>query len=175
VSVRKLPKALATFLLFATTCSVGQAQTPQRGLTAWHHVSSSFTCLIVCMDGRYEPAMVANARTWAKVDCVDVVTEAGPCKYLGGKPVSDEDKYAQKSLLRRVEISIKKHGAKKITIGAHDECAGDPFKKELQVKHLRASRDWLQCELRKIGIIDIPIRMMWAEGSWKNPKLTEIP
>lgn len=129
----------------------------------------TFTCLIACMDGRYEPAMVADAKKWAKTDCADVITEAGPCKCLGKKRTNDEERAIQKSILRRVVISIQKHGAKEITLGTHKGCAGGD-----ELEHLRIARDWLREELRKMGIVDIPIRMVWAEGHWKNPKLTEI-
>lgn len=171
-------KALVCFLLVATslipitqvvTDAQVVAEQRARALTINHDDEPSFTCLVVCMDGRYEPAMVANARTWAKVDCVDVVTEAGPCKYLGKKRTSEEEKAIQKSILRRVVISIQKHGAKEITLGTHKGCAGGD-----ELEHLRVARDWLQEELRKMGIVDIPIRLVWAEGHWKNPKLTGI-
>ena len=81
------------------------------------------------MDGRTQLPIIAYLRAKCKVDCVDVVTEAGPVKILA----DCEDRVLVDSIKRRVEISIGKHRSKYIAVVGHFDCAGNPVSKETQI------------------------------------------
>lgn len=89
---------------------------------------------------------------------VDVITEPGPRKILA----MNNDRISVNSIIKRNEISIKKHGSKLIAISGHHDCAGNPCDEEIQkqqiiksIKHLKN----IYSELKIIGL--------WIDNEWK--------
>ena len=86
-----------------------------------------FATAINCMDGRTQLLVIAYLKGKYKVDCVDMVTEAGPVRILA----DCEDRVLLDSIKRRVEISTGKHRSRYIAVVGHFDCAGNPVSKEI--------------------------------------------
>ena len=74
------------------------------------------------MDGQTQLPVDEYLRNLLGAEYVDTITEAGPVRILAEAPDSD----AARSILDRVNISVKKHGSECIGIVAHHNCAGNP-------------------------------------------------
>ena len=88
---------------------------------------------------------------------VDVITQPGLRKILA----MNNDRISVNSIIKRNEISIKKHGSKLIAISGHHDCAGNPCDEEIQkqqiikpIKHLKN----IYSELKIIGL--------WIDNEW---------
>ena len=64
-----------------------------------------FATAINCMNGRTQLPVIAYLKEKCKVDCVDMVTEAGPVRILA----DSADRALVDSIKHRVEISVEKH------------------------------------------------------------------
>jgi carbonic anhydrase len=93
---------------------------------------SSFCTAINCMDGRTQVPVVAYLKKRFRVRYVDMITEPGPCRVLAER----RDKNLLASIIRRIRISVEKHGSKVIAVTAHHDCAGNPVSKTRQLRQL---------------------------------------
>jgi hypothetical protein len=102
----------------------------------------SFATAISCMDGRIQIPVIDYVLRKCKVDYVDMITESGPIRVLA----ENSDKSTIESIKRRVAISNGKHGSVNIVIVGHDDCAGNPVEKAMQLKQILESiwivRSW---------------------------------
>jgi hypothetical protein len=102
----------------------------------------SFATAISCMDGRIQIPVIDYVLRKCKVDYVDMITEPGPIRVLA----ENSDKSTIESIKRRVAISTGKHGSVNIVIVGHDDCAGNPVEKAMQLKQILESiwivRSW---------------------------------
>ncbi len=76
------------------------------------------TCLN-CIDGRTQIPLLGWLKQETKIAYVDLITEPG----INGL-LSKNDAYQIKSVLKRIDISIKMHDSKKIFIAGHSDCKG---------------------------------------------------
>lgn len=85
------------------------------------HSDHKFGTTINCMDGRSVGATIEWMKATYKLDFIDSITEPGMDAYELN--MTDE----QRSWLKRkLEISIKNHGSRIISVVGHDDCAGNP-------------------------------------------------
>lgn len=116
-----------------------------------------FATAINCMDGRTQLPVIAYLKEKFKVDCVDMITEAGRVKILA----DCEDRALLDSVKRRVEISIGKHRSRCIAVVGHYDCAGNPVNKETQTEQIRRSiktvRSW---------DLNAEITGLWVDENW---------
>ncbi len=94
-----------------------------------------FATAINCMDGRTQLPVIAYLKEKCKVDCVDMVTEAGPVRILA----DFADRILIDSIKHRVEISTERHGSHYIAIVGHSDCAGNPVSEGIQREQIRKS------------------------------------
>ena len=94
-----------------------------------------FATAVNCMDGRTQLPVIAYLKERCRVDCVDMVTEAGPVRILADLT----DGTLVGSIRHRVEISAKKHGSRCIAVVGHSDCAGNPVSEEIQREQIRKS------------------------------------
>ena len=118
----------------------------------------SFCTVINCMDGRVQDCVNAFMKKRFGTDFVDVVTEPGPIRMLSER--SDEG--VVNSILKRVDISVNKHGSKAIGIVSHYDCTGNPVSKEIQNKQLRESVEYISDKYQEAEVIGL-----WVSSEWK--------
>ena len=115
--------------------------------------SGTFGTAVNCMDGRTQLPVIEYLKKTFAVAHVDAITEAGPVKILAERtnlPIID-------SFLRRIDISVHKHGSRLVAIVGHCDCAGNPGDKSMQLDQLEKASEFLamkypQCDVRKIWV-----------------------
>ena len=122
----------------------------------------SFCTVVNCMDGRVQDCVNEFMKERFGADFVDVITEAGPVRILSGR----NDEQLVDSILKRVDISVKKHGSKGVAIVAHYDCTGNPVCEEIQNKQLRQSVEYISDKYQEVEVIGL-----WVSSDWKVAEL----
>ncbi|MCP4650579.1 MAG: hypothetical protein GY853_10945 [PVC group bacterium] len=117
----------------------------------------TFCTSIHCMDGRIQEPIMKYLKDNFDVDYVDTITEPGPCKILAEK----ENKVLVSSIVKRVEISVNKHGSKLIAISGHYDCAGNLSDELTQKKQIEESTAYLRNNYPEMKIIGL-----WIDSGW---------
>ena len=99
----------------------------------------SFCTVINCMDGRVQLPVIEYLKGHFGVTYVDSNTEAGPVKIIAEQTDSD----TLNSILKRIDISVKKHNSCAISIVAHYDCAGNSVDKDQQLKQLEKAMQFI--------------------------------
>ena len=121
----------------------------------------NFGTVINCMDGRTQEPALRFLRDRFAVEFVDSITEAGPIRILAeGFPATTVD-----TIRARLEVSIEGHGSRKVAVVAHEDCAGNPVDREVQMiqleRSLRCVRDWFP-GVEAIGLWIAPVDGVWV-------------
>ncbi|HDQ99634.1 MAG TPA: hypothetical protein ENN51_05040 [candidate division WOR-3 bacterium] len=121
-----------------------------------------FATAINCMDGRTQLPVIEWMRRECGVEYVDNVTEPGPVKTLAEEPECP----TCAAVHRRVEISCGRHGSHHIAVVAHENCAGNPVSKEVQLEQLR----------RAVATVagwkfDAEVIGLWLGSDWRVEKI----
>ncbi len=90
-----------------------------------------FATAINCMDGRVQEPVINWFKSEHGVDFVDAVTEPGPIKHL-----AEGNEVLTETMKVRVGISVNGHGSGIIAVIGHDDCAGNPVPKEVQIEQI---------------------------------------
>jgi len=125
----------------------------------------NFCTVINCMDGRVQRSVLAYMLDRYGVPYVDTITAPGPNGILARR----EDETALASILRCVDVSIRKHHTVGIAVVGHYDCAGNPGDKDHQnadtrsaVRHLRS----MYPEQKIVGL--------WVDDTWTVEEI-EVP
>ncbi len=94
-----------------------------------------FAICLNCMDGRVQWPVIRWIRRRCGVAYVDMITEAGMDGVLAGGKAID-------GILKKVEISVNRHGSRDIFVVGHDDCAGNPVDEATHQTNIRAA---VQC------------------------------
>jgi hypothetical protein len=109
------------------------------------------------MDGRIKDPV----QMWFKIrkgyDFVDVITEAGPLKYL-----FSEDQMVTENLKNNAQISVEAHGSDYIVVSGHHDCAGNPFPREDQIVQIHKSVEIIRGWGFPVKVGGIYVNDMWA-------------
>lgn len=116
----------------------------------------TFATAINCMDGRVQESVIDWMKSTYQVDYVDMITEAGPNKYL---LEGSEDQVG--SLKTKVDISYSKHGSKVIAIVGHHDCAGNPIDKEEKIAQIKQSIKKIQTWGFEMEVIGLYVNDQW--------------
>ena len=100
------------------------------------------------MDGRVQEPVIKYLKKRFKARYVDMITEAGPNKILA----EGTDKQLISSIMKRIRISLDKHGAGAIAVIGHYDCAGNPVPAREQSLHTERAVDLLKEEFSHIEI-----------------------
>jgi hypothetical protein len=119
----------------------------------------TFACAINCMDGRTQDAVQEYMMRHYRVDYVDMVTEAGPNKFLG----DTKDQFIIDNIRKRVEVSVVIHKAKVVAIVGHEGCAGNPNPREVQLEHLRQAKRTVEGYGFNVEVV-----ILWVRGDWRT-------
>lgn len=117
----------------------------------------SFCTVINCMDGRVQLPVIHYLQKRFNVDDVDSITDAGPNLILA----EQQDKSAVQWILKKLNISVEKHGSVGVAIVGHYDCAGNPAVKADQIIHTQRA-------MRFIGEKheDIPVIGLWVDDAF---------
>ena len=121
----------------------------------------SFCTAINCIDGRVQLPVVKYLQERLGVQYVDMVTEAGPVRYLAGP----EDSGAKASILRRVGMSVEAHGSTVVAVVAHADCAGNPADREHQIRELDLS---VKCVAERFP--GVAVLGLWIDRASAGPQ-----
>jgi len=122
------------------------------------HSNQNFITTINCMDGRVQLPVINYLRKKYQAEYVDMITEAGPVKILA----DGIEKDIIRDIKKRLIISSRRHGSKRLAIVAHYDCAGNPVSKEQQVVDLNNS-----IQLIKKWKLFPEIIGLWVDQNWK--------
>jgi len=118
----------------------------------------TFGTAINCIDGRAQEPVVAFLKKRFAVDYIDMVTEPGVDKVLS----QYTDKQIITSIKKRVQISIKRHNSKIITIAGHYDCAGNPVDIKRHLKYIKKA-------VQNVDKWDLGVSVYgaWINKNWK--------
>lgn len=122
-----------------------------------------FVTAINCMDGRVQEPIITWMKHHHNADFIDMITEPGPIKDLS----KDEPSPINKSIKKRVEISVQKHGSTIIAIIGHHDCAGNPVDQQTQYQQINQGIKTVQ----KWGL-EATIIGLWIDANWDVHKLS---
>lgn len=109
------------------------------------------------MDGRVQHPVFKFSQKRFNAAYVDTITEAGPSLILA----QQTDHIKIRSIIERLEISIKNHDSVGIVIVGHHDCAGNPIPKDEQINQLRQSIKFIQSHFQDVEVIGI-----WVDENW---------
>lgn len=124
----------------------------------------TFACTFNCMDGRVQDLVNNKTKQECGSKFVDVITHAGIVKDLA----ENKNKTLIDSFREGFVISVKKHGTKKVTIAAHEDCAVNPVSKEQQIKWLHQAKKTV--ESWELGV---EVILLWVEDPFKEAKIVK--
>jgi carbonic anhydrase len=113
-----------------------------------------FVTAINCIDGRVQLPVIHYMKRKFKADYVDLVTAPGADKMLA--------EGIDKTLRRKVTVSVEAHGSKVIAVVGHYGCAGAPESKAEHLAHVRLGvkcvMSW-KLEVEAVGL--------WVNKKWE--------
>ena len=124
-----------------------------------------FAAAINCMDGRIQSPVIEHMRSIYMIDCLDIITEAGPIRILS----EGTDRTTIENIKKRLEISVVKHGSKIVAISGHHDCAGNPEKKETQLKQILSA-----IKVIKMWDLDVMIVGLWIDENWNVWEIRDL-
>ena len=124
-----------------------------------------FAAAINCMDGRIQIPVIEYMRSNYMIDCLDIITEAGPIRILS----EGTDRTTIENIKKRLEISVVKHGSKIVAISGHHDCAGNPEKKETQLKQILSA-----IKVMKMWDFDVLIIGLWIDEKWNVWEISDL-
>ncbi len=118
----------------------------------------SFCTAINCMDGRVQLPVIQFLQDLYHVRYVDMVTTEAPVRILA----EQDDPPIVDAIVKRVAISVQKHGSTRIAVVAHADCAGNPTDHETQIDQVRESIEFL-----KLRFPQVDIEGLWVNADWQ--------
>jgi hypothetical protein len=125
--------------------------------------TATFATAINCMDGRAQLPVIEFLKTKYSVDYVDMITEPGPCAIIAEK----RDAALIESLKRRLDISMMRHGSRRLAIVAHHDCSGNPLEKPAQIEQVKKAME----QVRWWGFTGEVIGL-WLDENWIVHEIT---
>ncbi|MDC7223726.1 MAG: hypothetical protein PQJ60_08305 [Spirochaetales bacterium] len=126
-----------------------------------------FCTVINCMDGRTQLPVIHFALNRFQAKYADSLTEAGPNRILAEEAPQE----LIRSLMNRLDISLKNHGSEGIVIAGHQDCAGNPTSDRMQQEQLLKAAQVLARHFPQTEIV--PVWVELKEGEWRASELKE--
>ncbi len=118
----------------------------------------SFYTAINCIDGRVQQPVLDYLRERFGVRHIDMITEPGPSGILHRR----DDPAIVDSIVRRIDISIGRHGSQGIAVIGHHDCTGNPGGQEKQVRDVRGAIAYLQERYPEQSILGLYVDENWT-------------
>lgn len=93
---------------------------------------------------------------------VDSITEPGPSKIIS----ENKNRSIIKSILKKINISIKRHKSNLIAISSHYDCAANSFDDEAKKGQIKAAVDYLKEIYPEVEIVGL-----WIDDKWQVTSL----
>ena len=123
----------------------------------------TFTTCLNCMDGRAHLPTI----NWIKAHCsceyVDMITEPGIAELIAAEDTGLEP------IIKKINISLEKHGSKEIFIVGHHDCAGCCHSEEDQIKDIEIA-------VKKLKNLypGLQVTGLWVNENWEVEKIYKI-
>ncbi|MGQ9505632.1 MAG: carbonic anhydrase [Thermogutta sp.] len=117
-----------------------------------------FCTAINCMDGRVQMPVIEYLKDRFQADYVDNVTEPGPDGILG----RGIDELLLLSILRRVELSLTKHGSVGLAVVGHADCGGNPSSKEEHHQQIKEAVKLLRRRFSGVTVVGLWVNENWS-------------
>jgi len=118
----------------------------------------SFCTSINCIDGRVQQPALDYLTQRYGVQYVDTVTEPGP----NGILKRQDDPALIDSMLRCVDVSVKKHQSVAIAVIGHYDCHGNPGDEDHQNTDTRGAVRFLRAKYPDTLVIGVYIDETWT-------------
>ncbi len=122
-----------------------------------------FGTVINCMDGRTQVPVIRHLQQRWDVAYVDTVTEPGPVRILAEQAPPQ----TLASLFHRVDISVHHHRSVGLAVVAHEDCAGNPVPRDVQIQQLRKAWRILRDRYPQHEVV-----LLWVDA---HQRVEEIP
>ena len=127
-------------------------------------INVKFATAINCIDGRTQLPVIDYLKSRFGVDYVDIITEPAPAKII----VEAKSDSKLDSIQQRLRISQEKHGSKHLAVVAHQDCAGNPVGKDIQLEQVRRSLRTIQSWGFKGALLGL-----WVDENWMIQEVAE--
>lgn len=117
----------------------------------------NFCTAITCMDGRIQLPVIKFLQNYFDSEFVDTITEPGINKIIAQNSPID----INKSILKRLDISVNAHKSKGIAIIGHHDCAGNPTDNKTQNEQTIIATKEIKKKYPTINVIGL-----WVDESW---------
>lgn len=97
-----------------------------------------------------------------RVSFVDVVTEPGAVRVLADR----RDRFALKSITRRLELSLEVHAPRTIAVAAHHDCRANQTDDERQQQQLVRAVQFLGRHYGEVAVLGLWVNFAWAATEW---------
>jgi carbonic anhydrase len=114
------------------------------------------------MDGRAQLPLIYWLQKNCKAEYVDMITEAGMDGYI----VKNEELPFE--LVKKINISVQKHGSEQIFIVGHHDCGGHPVDKGTHIDHVKEAVDKVKKAKRNVKVTGV-----WLSEKWEVEKIIE--
>ena len=126
-------------------------------------MKNKFAVCLNCMDGRVHLPVIQWIKENYEVDYVDLITEPGINGVLAALNSDIKD------IIKKLEISIDKHGSNYIFIGGHYDCLGHPVDNETHKKDVMVAVERIKNLKSSCNVIGL-----WISEKFSVEKITEI-
>ncbi len=117
-----------------------------------------FATAINCMDGRTQLPVNEWVRERTGALYVDTITEPGP----NGILARQDDSATVRSILKRVDISVHKHGSRFIAVVGHHDCAGNPGERDKQDDETMRAVSFLKQRYPECDVVGVYVDSSWT-------------
>ncbi|MFA5848172.1 MAG: carbonic anhydrase [Thermodesulfovibrionales bacterium] len=97
-----------------------------------------------------------------KIDYVDMITEPG----MDGCLV--DERYSIENILKKIDISVKKHGSGQVFVVGHHDCAGNPVDQGTHSKQIVQAVERVKYLRHLVNIVGL-----WVTDKWLVEKVVE--
>ncbi|MFH1386372.1 MAG: carbonic anhydrase [bacterium] len=122
----------------------------------------SFATCLNCIDGRVQSPVIHWIKDNYGVDYVDMITEPG----MNGILV--DERYPIENILKKIDVSVKKHGSSQVFVVGHHDCAGNPVDQGMHRKQIVQAVERVKCLRPLVNIVGL-----WVTDEWQVEKVVE--
>ncbi len=118
----------------------------------------TFGTAVNCMDGRTQLPVIEYLKNRFGVEYVDMITEPGPVLLLAHR----RKMRLVNNVIASLDISVHRHGSRVIAVVAHEDCAGNPEPKDVQLKQLQRAVEFVEFSYPDTEVIGL-----WVDENWQ--------
>ena len=120
--------------------------------------NKQFATAINCIDGRAQMPVIKWFKTRFGINYVDMITEPGPERLLS----DNEDRLTIESVRKRLNMSVSRHDSIFVAVVAHNDCAGNPVKSEIQAAQIAKAVNTVMSWGISVEVFGLLLDEKWA-------------